>query len=92
MTTFDPQDVLTQVKATYRKVAEDPHGEFHFATGRALAERLGYATADLNRIPAEAIESFVGVGYHFQLADLKHGEAVLDLGSGSWTHSLLPSR
>ena len=58
MTTFDPQDVLTQVKATYRKVAEDPHGEFHFATGRALAERLGYATADLNRIPAEAIESF----------------------------------
>ncbi len=51
--------------------------------GRALAERLGYAPADLDRIPAEAIESFAGVGYYFHLADLKEGETVLDLGSGS---------
>jgi arsenite methyltransferase len=41
----------------YRKVAEDSHGEFHFEMGRAMAERLGYAPADLDRIPAEAIES-----------------------------------
>ena len=33
--------------------------------------------------PAEAIESFAGVGYYFHLADLKEGETVLDLGSGS---------
>jgi ubiquinone/menaquinone biosynthesis C-methylase UbiE len=51
--------------------------------GRALAERLGYTPTDLNRIPAEAIESFVGVGYHFHFADLKEDETVLDLGSGS---------
>jgi SAM-dependent methyltransferase len=83
MPTFDPQDVISQVKATYRRVAADPHGGFHFEVGRSLAEQLGYATADLDRIPGEAIESFAGVGHHFQLADLKDGETVLDLGSGS---------
>lgn len=83
MPTFDPHELVTKVKAMYRKVAENPHGEFHFEMGHALAERLGYVPADLKRIPHEAIESFVGVGYHFQLADLRDGEAVLDLGSGS---------
>jgi ubiquinone/menaquinone biosynthesis C-methylase UbiE len=67
----------------YRSVAEEPHGEFHFEMGRKLAERLGYAPADLDKIPAEAIESFAGVGYYFHLADLKEGETVVDLGSGS---------
>ena len=80
---FDPKDLEAKVRAMYRKVAEDPHGEFHFEMGRAMAERLGYAPADLDRIPGEAIESFAGVGYYFHLADLKEGETVLDLGSGS---------
>jgi arsenite methyltransferase len=83
ITTFDPKDLETKVKAMYRSVAENPHGEFHFEMGRVLAERLGYAPADLDRIPVEAIESFAGVGYYFHLADLKEGETVLDLGSGS---------
>ncbi|WP_430678792.1 methyltransferase domain-containing protein [Mesorhizobium album] len=51
--------------------------------GRALAERIGYPAADLDRIPAEAIESFAGVGYHFHLSDPKPGETVVDLGSGA---------
>jgi arsenite methyltransferase len=71
------------VKAMYRSVAEDPKGDFHFEMGRAMAERLGYAPADLDRIPAESIESFAGVGYYFHLADVKAGETVVDLGSGS---------
>jgi arsenite methyltransferase len=83
ITTFDPKDLETKVKAMYRSVAENPHGEFHFEMGRVLAERLGYPPADLDRIPVEAIESFAGVGYYFHLADLKEGETVLDLGSGS---------
>jgi arsenite methyltransferase len=80
---FDPKELEAKVKAMYRSVAENPHGEFHFEMGRAMAERLGYAPADLDGIPAEAIESFAGVGYYFHLADLKAGETVLDLGSGS---------
>jgi arsenite methyltransferase len=83
LATFDPKDLEAKVKAMYRRVAEDPHGEFHFEMGRALAERLGYAPADLDRIPAEAIESFAGVGYYFDLGALKEGETVVDLGSGS---------
>ncbi len=80
---FDPKELETKVKAMYRSVAENPHGEFHFEMGQVLAERLGYAPADLDRIPAEAIESFAGVGYYFHLAALKEGESVVDLGSGS---------
>ncbi|MEX0591593.1 MAG: methyltransferase domain-containing protein [Xanthobacteraceae bacterium] len=80
---FDPMELEAKVKSMYRDVAENPRGEFHFEMGRALAERLGYPPADLDRIPAEAIESFAGVGYFFHLADLKPGETVVDLGSGS---------
>ena len=80
---FDPKELEAKVKDMYRSVAENPHGEFHFEMGRTLAERLGYPGADLDRIPAEAIESFAGVGYYFHLAQIKEGETVLDLGSGS---------
>lgn len=81
--TFDPKDLVVKVKAMYRQVAEDPHGPFHFEMGRALAERLGYPPAELDRVPTEAIDSFAGVGYHLDLAELKEGETVVDLGSGS---------
>ena len=57
LTNFDPKELECKVKTMYRSVAEHPHGEFHFEMGRALAERLGYAAADLDRIPTEAINS-----------------------------------
>src|ERR687887_2550115 len=82
-TMFDPKELEAKVKAMYRAVAENPRGEFHFEMGRAMAERLGYAPADLDRIPAEAVESFAGVGHFFHLAALQPGETVVDLGSGS---------
>ncbi|MFZ5555921.1 MAG: methyltransferase domain-containing protein [Pseudomonadota bacterium] len=78
-----------KVKAMYRDVAVEPHGEFHFEIGRALAERLGYAPADLDAIPGESIDSFAGVGYYFDLADLQPGETVVDLGSGSGMDSFI---
>jgi ubiquinone/menaquinone biosynthesis C-methylase UbiE len=70
-------------------VALEPGREFHFETGRALAERLGYPSHDLDRIPAAAIDSFAGVGYFLDLAAITPGELVLDLGSGSGTDSFL---
>lgn len=87
--TIDVNDLRGKVKTIYQQVAANPKGEFHFETGRALAERLGYPSADLDRIPAEAIDSFAGVGYHFDLADMQEGERVLDLGSGSGMDSFL---
>jgi arsenite methyltransferase len=86
---FDPKELEGKVKAMYRNVAENPHGDFHFEMGRALAERLGYIPADLDRIPPEAIDSFAGVGHYFHLADLKEGETVVDLGSGSGMDSFI---
>jgi ubiquinone/menaquinone biosynthesis C-methylase UbiE len=37
----------------------------------------------LDRIPRGAVESFAGVGYFFDLAELREGERIVDLGSGS---------
>jgi arsenite methyltransferase len=79
----------SKVKQMYTDVAQNPGGEFHFEMGRVMAERLGYATADLDRVPADAIESFAGVGYFFHLARLQDGERVVDLGSGSGTDSFV---
>jgi ubiquinone/menaquinone biosynthesis C-methylase UbiE len=84
-------ELEAKVKEMYRDVAQNPRGEFHFEMGRVMAERLGYAASDLDRIPQEAIESFAGVGYFFDLADLKVGERVLDLGSGSGMDSFVAS-
>jgi ubiquinone/menaquinone biosynthesis C-methylase UbiE len=81
--TVDTQELEAKVKDMYRHVAEEPRGKYHFEMGRPLAERLGYPPEVLERIPDGAIESFAGVGYFFDLADLREGESVIDLGSGS---------
>ena len=86
---LDTTELEQRVKGMYEEVALEPDREFHFETGRPLAERLGYPAADLDRIPAAAIDSFAGVGYFLDLAAIKPGEVVLDLGSGSGTDSFL---
>ena len=90
--TLDTLDLDRRVKEMYREVAEEPFKEFHFETGRALAERLGYPADELDAIPAEAIDSFAGVGYYFELARITPGETVVDLGSGSGMDSFLAAR
>jgi ubiquinone/menaquinone biosynthesis C-methylase UbiE len=84
-------ELESKVQSMYRDVAQNPHGEFHFEMGRALAQRLGYRAEDLDRIPAEAIESFAGVGYYFHLLDDIGGARVLDLGSGSGMDTFIAS-
>ncbi len=83
LATIDKVELEKKVKDMYREVALNPKGQFHFEMGRTLAERLGYSPEDLDRIPAESIESFAGVGYYFHFADLKPGESVIDFGSGA---------
>ena len=86
---LDTIDLQQRVQQMYSEVARNPHQEFHFETGRALAERLGYPAGELDAIPAAAIESFAGVGYYLDLAAIAPGETVVDLGSGSGMDSFL---
>jgi ubiquinone/menaquinone biosynthesis C-methylase UbiE len=86
--TVDTTELEAKVQRMYRAVANEPHGTYHFELGRSLAERLGYPGDILDRLPAGAIESFAGVGYFFDLAGLRAGERVLDLGSGSGMDAL----
>src|SRR5262245_40060924 len=74
-----------KVKEMYRRVALEQEAELHFALGRPLALQLGYPRELLDAVPAEALASFAGVGYHLDLAAFAPGERVLDLGSGSGT-------
>jgi arsenite methyltransferase len=82
-TTVDTGLLEAKVKQMYREVAEHPHGAFHFELGEKVASNVGYDAARLAALPAEAVQSFAGVGYFFDLADLQPGETVVDLGSGS---------
>jgi arsenite methyltransferase len=88
----DVEALEAQIKEMYRAVADEPAGDFHFETGRELAERLGYPAQMLDSLPAEAVESFAGVGYFFDLAGLAAGEDVVDLGSGSGTDAFFAAR
>jgi arsenite methyltransferase len=79
----DPHELDRHIAEMYRGVANGAVRDLHFPTGRRLAEALGYPVELLDRLPAEAVDSFAGVGYHLGLARLLPGERVLDLGSGS---------
>jgi arsenite methyltransferase len=81
----DGERLEAEVKDMYRHVAREKHAQLHFDVGRAVAEQLGYPDDLLDAIPAQAAASFAGVGHHLDLAALRPGEAVLDLGSGSGT-------
>jgi len=82
-TFVDAVALREEVKDKYRDVALDPHGKFHFHTGRPLAKRLGYDDAMVGAMPDAAVESFAGVANPFSLRPLAAGERVVDMGSGA---------
>jgi len=88
-TLLDAGALREEIRATYRDVALSPGGEYHFETGRALAERLGYPHKWLDAVPAEALASFAGVGHFLDLAEIGPAATVLDLGSGSGTDAFI---
>ncbi len=79
----DPVTLREEVKSKYREVAVDPHGAYHFHTGRRLARRLGYDSVVVDSMPDAAVESFAGVASPFALRRLEAGEKVVDTGSGA---------
>ena len=79
----DVENLRSEVQLKYAEVAETPDKKFHFHTGRFLAERLGYPSDVLDKLPGECVESFAGVGNPFSLGELRPGENVVDVGSGA---------
>ena len=79
----DPVQLREQVKSKYRDVAVDPHGDYHFHTGRPLARRLGYDSSVVDGMPDSAVESFAGVANPLSTQRLATGERVVDAGSGA---------
>lgn len=79
----DPEQLREEVRKKYREVASNPHGKYHFHTGRLNARRLGYEAAVVDPMPDAAVESFAGVANPFSLRRLRPGEKVVDAGSGA---------
>jgi SAM-dependent methyltransferase len=88
----DAEVLRSEVRDKYREVAEAPDGEFHFHTGRRLAERCGYDLAVVDTLPAAAVDAFAGVGNPFALRALAPGERVVDVGCGSGFDTLQAAR
>jgi SAM-dependent methyltransferase len=80
------------VRDMYAAVACEPQQPFHFPTGRAACELLGYPPERLAGLPERALESFAGVGYPFAAGAIREGDRVLDVGSGSGTDALICAR
>lgn len=88
----DPSALREEVKSKYRDVANNPHGEYHFHTGRPLAQRLGYDPTVVGAMPDAAVESFAGVANPFLLRTLMPGEKVVDAGSGGGFDSFIAAQ
>jgi arsenite methyltransferase len=71
-----------EIQDKYTEVASSPDLTFHFHHGLPLAKILEYPEELLSGLPAEAVESFAGVGNPFSVGEIAPGETVLDIGSG----------
>jgi arsenite methyltransferase len=85
----DAAELRGHIRAMYRDVAQDPDGDFHFELGRPVAERLGYPADWLDAVPPDALASFAGVGHMLDVAAIRPGFTILDLGSGSGTDAFV---
>src|SRR5262245_4134117 len=81
--------IFKAVEQMYTDVASRPGAVFHFPTGRLACLYVGYPANQLDCLPAEATESFAGVGYPFAADVIHEGDTVLDIGSGSGTDALI---
>ncbi|HCS78921.1 TPA: hypothetical protein DIV55_04230 [Patescibacteria group bacterium] len=92
----DKRELKAKIKEAvchmYEEVSLNPSYQFHFPVGKNAAREVGYPSEMLSKIPIRALESFAGVGYHFQNNTIKEGDSVLDIGSGSGTDLLIAAQ
>ncbi len=76
---FSKKQILLAVRNMYTEVATLPSKQFHFPTGRDACLFVGYPVEWLDQLPAEAVESFAGVGFPFRANVIQNGDRVLDI-------------
>lgn len=74
---------LDQIKTLYTALAEDPHRDFGWGTGKENARSLGYAREWLDRLPDAVWESAAAVGNPFAVGVIGKGQTIVDLGCGA---------
>lgn len=79
----DREELRSEVQLKYAAVAIEPGDDYHFHTGRFVAQRCRYDMRAVDALPPVAVESFAGVANPFEHRALKPGENVVDLGSGA---------
>ena len=79
----DRDELRAEVQLKYAAVAVAPEDDYHFHTGRVIAERCRYDMAAVDELLPVAVESFAGVANPFEHRELAIGERVVDLGSGA---------
>ena len=87
-----PEQIKSEIKQRFVKLALSPQKEQRFPVGPASAKRLGYDAAEIDTLPLPVTESFAGVGNPLALGELRTGQTVLDLGSGAGLDSILAAR
>ena len=90
--TQNQDEIQESVRQRFSRVACDPRKEKKFPVGAASAKALGYSIAEIDALPAQASESFAGVGNPLSLGAIHQGQSVLDVGCGAGLDSLLAAR
>lgn len=88
----EADELLAGVRRAYSAAATDPGRTHPFPVGKAFAQGVGYSPSLLDSLPAEAVDSFAGVGPVAGFAEIEPGARVLDIGCGAGLDSLLAAR
>ncbi|MFW5934116.1 MAG: methyltransferase domain-containing protein, partial [Actinomycetota bacterium] len=88
----DVDQLRSLVGDIYGEVASRPDGEYHFHTGRAALDHLGYPSTLTEPLPDDAVDAFAGVTYVFDPGLPARGDRVIDVGSGAGADALIAAQ
>lgn len=85
----DVDHLRGEIQKKYGEVAEEPSRDYHFHTGAAALDHLGYPPDLVEELPEDAVQAFSGVANLFHWGLPSPGERVVDVGSGAGTDCLI---